>query len=46
MQTSLKPGPLKLGMIKYAYSRKIPVQIGISFGNEKACCENPPLINR
>jgi hypothetical protein len=39
------PGSLKVGMLKYAYSRQLTVQIGISFGNELACCENPPRVN-
>jgi 1-acyl-sn-glycerol-3-phosphate acyltransferase len=46
MQGHFSPAPLKHGMLKYAYARRMPVQIGISFGNENACSESPPLINR
>jgi len=39
MFDSPKPGKLKNGMINYAYSRSVPVQIIMSFGNENVINE-------
>ena len=36
---SVDVAKLKTGMIRYAYSRQIPVQLGMSFGNENVMYE-------
>ena len=46
MQLSKNPSKLKQGMLKYAYERNYPVQICITFGNENALSEDPPMVNR